>query len=188
MAAEVESELWGDFSWIDSHDISDPDQSNTLTTDEAELLPLSRHIGNTLLRGSVVVALCVALGVARELHHPANQIPHLSPATEARPSTAQSSSSAVSRIGNCNVSTSWRWVIPRETTGIDDLVIHNVKGVNSETGVGSKCLRAAKSVIARWANQDKIAFNQINLDQVNPIIRDDQYYAVPEFARPIPQG
>lgn len=85
------------------------------------------------------------------------------------------------KIEGCLVSDDYKWVYG--TGGIDDLVIQNVTGVRSESGEGSECLAAVKKRIIFWANHDKIPLNDINSRDLNPIIRDDQPYAVPLSVR-----
>lgn len=84
------------------------------------------------------------------------------------------------KVSDCLVSTEWQWV--PGNIGINGLAIRYVEGIKADGGKGSECLEAAKIVISEWANQDDYPLNDIDLSEINPIIRTDQHYAIPLFA------
>ncbi len=89
----------------------------------------------------------------------------------------------------CTVSNDAKWAVPRDSTGIDDLVIRNVEGVTAEYGPGSQCLEAAKQVIIIWSKNDGITFNDIHFGpndpkKALPIIQARAPYRVPVEVTP----
>jgi hypothetical protein len=151
----------GDFQWVEpGQQIQDNKAENLTPQTEEEAIV---HVGRTVLKVSGLIAVVsMGLGLTGELvGHPNNQVPKF----------------AATKIDGCYVSTDWKWVLPRN--GIDDLVIHNVKGPTSESGKGAKCLNAARKIVIKWANHDGYPLN--NIDS-HIIIRNDQVYAVPLFA------